>query len=636
MLDFLRKRKRSWIIVFFLFVIIVVFIAFYGGNPTQDLGFRDVATVNGEVLTQREFAVHYSRLLDRYRELFKGSMTPELIKNLNIKNNLLDELITQKLIVQEARAMGVSVSDDELAERIAQVPEFQVNGRFNKERYTQILRANRLTPAQFEAEQRDQLAIERIFGIVLDSVHVTEAEVRERYRFENEKISLQFIRLSANAFLSDVKVTEEEMQKFYERSKESLKEALKVQVEYLSYPFDRFSRGLEISDQEVEQYYNANREAKFHTPKQARVRYVFLRVMPGADARHRDSVRERANQIAADARAGRDFSRLAKEHSQDPSAARGGDIGWVTQGQLPASFDGAVFSLGKGEISKLIETSDGVHIFKVEEMREAKTLSLKEATPEITRLLRAEKAKNEAAKAAERDRQRAAAGADLAQVAKESGAIHGVTPWIASGDVLPEIGAAPEFYKVALGLGAKEVSQPVESANAHHVLKLKERKEPVVPPLEAVRPRVEKALKESKAHEKLVQRANEVLAQLKEQKDIEKVAKANGLTTQETGWFARKSTEIPKIGELSELTAGGIALSANQPIAARVFIESDAAFLLAFKGSQGADMERFEREKESIMKEALAEAQQRVLERFKDGLKAKARIEIHSGALEEI
>lgn len=636
MLDFLRKRKRSWIIVFFLFVIIVVFIAFYGGNPTQDLGFRDVATVNGEVLTQREFALHYSRLLDRYRELFKGSMTPELIKSLNLKNNLLDELITQKLIVQQARALGVSVTDDELAERIAQVPEFQVNGRFNKERYTQILRANRLTPAQFEAEQRDQLAIERIFGIVLDSVHVTEAEVRERYRFENEKINLQFIRLAADAFLSEVKVTEEEIQKFYERNKESLKEPLRVRVAYLAYPFDRFSRGLEISDPEIEQYYNANRETKFHTPKQARLRYVFLRAVPGAGARHRDSVRERANQIAADARAGKDFSRLAREHSQDPSAARGGDIGWVTQGQLPASFDGAVFALGKGGITNPIETSDGMHIFKVEDVREAKTLNLKEATPEIIRLLRAEKAKSEAAKAAETDRQRAAAGADLAQVAKESEATHGVTPWLASGDVAPEIGAAPEFYKAALGLGVGEVSQPVETANAYYVLKLKDRKEPVVPPLEAVRPRVEKALKESKANERLVQRANEILAQLKKETDLDKVARANGLTAEETGWFARNSGEIPKIGELPELTAGGIALSPNRPIAERVFTQNGAAFVLAFKGSQGADMERFEREKDSIMKEALAEVQQRVLERFKDGLKAKAKVEIHSGALEEV
>jgi hypothetical protein len=78
MLDFLRKRKRSWIITFFLLIIIVVFIAFYGGNPPQDSGYRDVAQVNGEVISQREFAVHYSRLLDRYRDVFKGSMTPEL------------------------------------------------------------------------------------------------------------------------------------------------------------------------------------------------------------------------------------------------------------------------------------------------------------------------------------------------------------------------------------------------------------------------------------------------------------------------------------------------------------------------------------------------------------------------------
>ncbi|MGH7824810.1 MAG: SurA N-terminal domain-containing protein [Candidatus Binatia bacterium] len=636
MLDFLRKRKRSWIIVFFLFVIIIVFIAFYGGNQMQDAGFRDVATINGEVITQREFAVHYGRLVERYRDIFKGSMTPELMKNLNLKNNLLEELILQKLMVQEARAMGVTVTDDELVEQIAKVPEFQVNGRFNKERYLQLLRANRLAPAQFEEEQRDQLTIQRLLGIVLDSVHVMEAEVRERYRFEQEKINLQFLRLSANGFLSQVKITEDEIHKFYERNKESLKEPLKVQVEYLSYPFEQFASSVQISDKEVEEYYGANRDTKFHTPKQARVRYILLRLAPGADAKSKEAARNRANRIVTEARAGKDFGRLAKQESQDPSGAEGGDLGWITQGQTPANIDKAIFSLAKGEISSPVETPEGFHVVKVEEVKDQETQSLKEATAEITRLLRAEKAKQAAATTANRNREKALSGTDFTKLAKESGATVNVTPAFTSGEVLPKIGPAPEFYKSALSLGVKDVSPVVEGANAYYILKIKDRQEPVLPPLEAVRSRIEKGLKESKAYEMLVQKANSLREQLKKEKDIRKVAEQSGLRVEETGWFLRAAPQIPKIGELQELSPGGLAISAHQPIPETIFTQKDSAFVFAFKGSQGADMDRFEKEKDTLVKQAIADSQQRILQKLKEGLKAKANIQVYAGALEEI
>jgi peptidyl-prolyl cis-trans isomerase D len=150
MLDVLRKRKRSWIIIFLLGLIIVVFIAFYGGNKFNDPSSLDIAQVNGEVITQREFALHYQRELERYREMFKGSLTPELEKNLNLRGSLLEQLIEKRLVLQEARHLGLAATDEDLMTAIAQVPDFQVNGRFNKDRYLQLLRASESIPASLK------------------------------------------------------------------------------------------------------------------------------------------------------------------------------------------------------------------------------------------------------------------------------------------------------------------------------------------------------------------------------------------------------------------------------------------------------------------------------------------------------
>jgi peptidyl-prolyl cis-trans isomerase D len=583
MLDFLRKKKRSWIITILLGLIIVVFIAFYGGSQQPTGVTSHVAEVNGESISQREFIVHYQRTVERYREMFKGSFTPELLKNLNIKQSLLEEMIEARLVLQEARRLGLSATDEELMNAIAQVPEFHVNGRFNKERYIQLLRANRLTPAQFEEDQRKQLTIQRLLGVLADAAHVTEAEVRERYRFEQEKINLQFIRFSVSDNLSEVKITDEDVQKFYDRNKESLKEPLKVQVEYIPYSFEQFSGPVQLTDKEVEDYYSANRATKFTTPKQAKVRYIMVRLDAGADAKQKEAAQVLANRIVAEARGGKNFADLAKKESQDPSAEKGGEIGWLNQGQLPEALDKQIFALAKGEISEPIETPVGFHIVKVEDIKEEKTLSLAEAKPVITRELKLEKGKYEAAKIADRDREKAASGNDLAKIAQESGSSLKTTRLFSEGEVLPEIGPTQDFYKTALALKAKEVSSVIEGPNAYYVLKAKERTEAIVPPLDAVRGKIEKGLKESKAYEMSVQQANDSLDQVKKERNLAKLARDKKLKLEETGWFARNTQELPKVGELQNLTAGSLALSARKPIPDRIFTQADAAFVFASK-----------------------------------------------------
>lgn len=636
MLDFLRKKKRSWIITILLGLIIVVFIAFYGGSQQPTGVTSHVAEVNGESISQREFIVHYQRAVERYREMFKGSLTPELLKNLNIKQSLLEEMIEARLVLQEARRLGLSATDEELMNAIAQVPEFHVNGRFNKERYIQLLRANRLTPAQFEEDQRKQLTIQRLLGVLADAAHVTEAEVRERYRFEQEKINLQFVRFSVSDNLSDVRITDEDVQKFYDRNKESLKEPLKVQVEYIPYSFEQFSGPVQLTDKEVEDYYNSNRATKFTTPKQAKVRYVMVRLDAVADAKQKEAAQVRANRIVAEARGGKSFAELAKKESQDPSAEKGGEIGWLNQGQLPEALDKQIFALAKGEISEPIETPVGFHIVKVEDIKEEKTLSLAEAKPVIMRELKLEKGKYEAAKIADRDREKAASGNDLAKLAQENGLSLKTTRLFSEGEVLPEIGPTQDFYKTALALKAKEVSSVIEGPNAYYVLQAKERTEAVVPPLDAVRGKIEKGLKESKAYEMSVQQANDSLDQVKKEPNLAKLARDKKLKLEETGWFVRNTQQLPKVGELQNLTAGSLALSARKPIPDRIFTQADAAFVFAFKEAQPADMAQFEKDKSQLMQQALAEARQRILLKFKDELKAKAKIEINSGPLEEI
>ena len=634
MLDFLRKRKRNWVIILFLGLIVVSFALFVGngvlGGPTS----VSIAEINGEPITQREFALQYERELQRYRELLKGSLTPEMLKGLNIKGNLVETLIQRKLVLQEARNLGLTATDDELADTLARVPEFQIGGRFSKERYLQVLQANRLVPAQFEEEQREQLTIQRLYSLILDAVHVTDAETRERYRIEQEKINLQFLKLPVGNFVAQVTLTDEEIQKHYERNKDSLREPLKIQVEYLAYPYDQFGASIEVADQEIEDHYKSN-TAQFHRPKEAKVRYISIGFSPGANAEQKASARAKAESVIKEARAGKDFAQLAKRESNDPTAAKGGNIGWIAAGQMPPPIDTAIFTLNKGAVSEPIETPAGFQIFKVDDLKEERTLSLKEARDDIAKMLRYEKAKREAAKIADADREKALSGVEFAKLAADSRANMKTTDWIAQGEMVPEVGENQEFYKSAFALRPKDISPVIEGRNAYYVMHLKQRREAAVPPLEAVKSRIETGLRESKAYELALQRGNVLLDQLKKEKDIQKVAQSHGLKLDETGWFPRGAPQLPKIGDVAEMKGGPITLNEQKPFPDKLYTQKDALYLLAFKAREGADMEQFEREKETIKKQAIAESRQRALFRFMEGLKSKAKIELNTAFLEE-
>jgi peptidyl-prolyl cis-trans isomerase D len=634
MLDFLRKRKRNWVIILFLGVIVVTFALFVGSG---DMGGRvgtPVAEVNGEAISQREFALQYERELQRYRELLKGALTPDMLKGLNIKANLIETLIQRKLVLQEARNLGLTATDDELADAITKVPEFQIGGRFSKERYLQVLQANRLVPAQFEEEQRDQLTIQRLYSVILDAIHVTDGEARERYRIEQEKINVQFLKLPVGNFVGQVQLTDDEIQKHYERNRDSFKEPLKIQVEYLAYPFERFAGAMEVSEKETEEYYT-NNKSEFHRPKEAKVRYISIALAPGASAEQKSAARARADTLVKEARSGKDFAQLAKRESSDSSAEKGGDIGWITAGQLPPPIDMVIFGLIKGAVSEAIETPAGYQIFKVEDIREERTLTLKEASAEIAKTLRTDKAKKEAAKVADADREKALFGSDFSNIATDGRAVVKTTDWFTQGELLPEIGENQEFYKNAFALGAKDTSPVIEGRNAYYVLRLKQRREAAVPALESVKNRIETGLRESKAYELALQRGNSLLQQVQKERDIQKVAQSHGLKLDETGWFPRSAPQLPKIGELAEMRGAPLNLTEQKPFPDKLFSQKDAVYVLAFKASQGADMEQFEREKDAIKKQAMAESRQRALFKFMEGLKSKAKIDLNTAFLEE-
>jgi peptidyl-prolyl cis-trans isomerase D len=574
----------------------------------------------------REFQIHYERMIEYYRDQFKEHFTPELMKALNLKKTLVDELIERRLLLQEARRLGFEVTDGELMDSLSAVPEFQSAGRFDRERYRQFLRSKRMSAAEFETEQKKQLAIGKLFSLVLGAAHVAENEIRDRYRVQQEKINLYFIRLPQDSFLPEVKITAEEISKAYDQNKEAFREPPRIQVEYLAYPYALFAAKTQVSKEEIENFYKTHGQTRFQQPMAIRARHILFRVPAEESAQQKGQIRAKAETVLQQARSGGDFARLAKEYSDDPSSAQGGEVGWLAKGQMIPALEEPAFALKPGEISGVLQSTEGYHILKVEERREAKSASLQEATEEIVKALITEKAKTEALRAADADREKILAGSDSSRLAKDRGVPMAVSSLFSRADTLPEIGAVEEFYKAAFALSGNEISRPVEGPVAYYLVRVRERKESFIPPFETVRSRLEKNLQDRKALEAATQKAETLLVELQKEKEIRTLAQRNSLKVEETGFFPRSASEIPKIGTLREVKGGALPLSTYRPVPDRVYTQQQGVYLVAFKEAQEADMAQFEKEKIRLREQALSEKKQRVVQRLIEGLKSKARI----------
>ena len=190
MLNIMRKHARSWWIKTLLIAVALSFIVGFGILTTFREEDRDryVAKVDDTIITPDDFSTAFYRELEEFREKYGEDLTDEEIKELDLKRTVLNNQIDTILELKYARKLNIPVSDETIAELIVLTPYFQESGEFNYELYTQVLRYNGLTEAQYESLVRDELTIEKMRNVVRDSVKVSDREVLSVIEFQGLEI----------------------------------------------------------------------------------------------------------------------------------------------------------------------------------------------------------------------------------------------------------------------------------------------------------------------------------------------------------------------------------------------------------------------------------------------------------------
>ncbi len=581
MLEFLRKQAQSPIMQALIIIIALVFI-FFGVNMGDSNKRNAVATVNGEAIGLPEYSREYTRMVDTLREQFGGSLPKNLIKSLGIKEQVLQRLIQQSLLIQGAQRMGLHVSNWEIQEEISNQPYFQVNNSFDNSRYKQLLAQNKMTPKQYEESLRLELLGRKVSQHLSQFAVLTDWEIDQRFAFNNNEIKLAYYKLQASDFSKDITVSDEDLQAYFDQHKDEYRSAPQVKIKYLAFAVAQAMEDMSITEAEVSDYYQKN-ISTYQLPEKRTARHILIKT----DGSNDDAQKAKAEDILAQIKAGGDFAELAKKFSEDPgSASRGGELGSFSRGQMVPTFDAAVFNLAKNEISDLVKTRFGFHIIEVQDISPAQTTPLDEVKETIQRTLKQQQAKDKAFEAAGTAYEKIFQAGSLAKYSAQEGVDLLTTDFFTQAAPPADLAGQPRLIAQAFNLVKGDLSSLIEEAGGYYIIFIDDVIEPAVPALDTVKKEVTADFKAAKSRELAQAKAEEILAACKGGTDFnEAVTKAGG-SVQTSPWFSRNKSGLSKLPDA--ISNQGFTLTAANPYPESIGVDGSSFYVYRFQEKQAS------------------------------------------------
>jgi len=532
MITFMRRYRKGLQVG--LLVVIVAFVAslFVFGSRSFDgaggEGGDRVATVNGERISRKQFQDRFQRVKEYYSQMNRGRLTDEMAEQLGLKDRVIDELVTEAVVVQRAQAEGLGMDDEEFNASVHALRDFQDNGRFSIAAYRRFLQ---MRGPDGERELRRALTLRKVQRVIVSGVRATESEVEQAWQIRQEQVRAAWALVELAPLMTTVAASDEEIAEYLKEHADDFKQPERRKVQYVTLVAKDYTP--KIGDAEVEKYYTEHAK-EYETPRQVRASHVLVPINEKGGSESEDKARD----VIRRAKAGEDFAKLAREVSQDPgSKDKGGDLGWVKQGDMVPEFDRALFALKKGELSaEPVRTQYGFHVIKVFDVKEGARQPLKEVAASIRDRLAAENAEKAAKAKADEIRPGLAAAKDFMTQARSLG-LSPIETTMAKTPKPPGFtGDSLDDAAFALALGG--VTAPIKTPAGWVVLKVTESLPAGVPPLPEIRERVAAAVRRQKADGIASGKAKELAEQAKNAK-LDEVAKRLGASYGETPRFSR-------------------------------------------------------------------------------------------------
>jgi peptidyl-prolyl cis-trans isomerase D len=586
MLDRFR-RHRAWlkwslglVVVTFIFLYVPSFMdpaAGTGTNPNDA-----IATIEGRRVTVGTFQRLYQQQLLSVRQAYGGQITDDMIRQLQIPQRVVQQMVDEEAMVAEAERLGLTVSDSELLERIVRMPGFQENGAFIGEpRYRQVLSMQRppVRTSDFEDQLRKGLLAEKLQAAVTAWVLVSDADAEAEFRKQNEKVKLEMAVFTASQFNAGITPTDAEISAQFTANQEKYRAPEKRRVRYLSIDAEALRATRTVTPAEVEARYRESMAA-FTMPEQVRASHILFKTGEGKD----EAAQLKAAEAAlAKVKAGGDFAALAKQLSEDSSAPQGGDLGFFAHPAMVKEFSDAAFAMQPGQTSEIVKSQFGFHIIKTTERRAGGTQPLADVRAQIEDQIKFEKAGAEAQSIADQAAKDIDDPSDLDTVAKARGLTVGDSGLFSRDEPLAGLGFAPLVAAEAFRLEQGKVSGQLRTNQGIAFIAVTEIKPPAIPSLDEVKDKVRDDVIRIKAVE-LAKAKAAAMSQSAQKGAFAAAAKAAGVEVKTTELVTR-GTPYPEVGvntavddavfALAKGTTSGPIQTENAVVVARVADRTD-------------------------------------------------------------
>jgi peptidyl-prolyl cis-trans isomerase D len=621
----MRKNARSWLIKILLGIIVIVFVFFYGYSYTSQES-AIMAKVNGEVISKQEYQEAYSEILKTLQTQYKDSWNENLIKAFDLENSTLESLIQQAIITQEAKRVGLDVTDKEVQDTISQYSAFQTNGKFDNNLYTSLLSQNNTTAEKFEASVSQGLLKQKMVQYLSTFLVLSDQEIKDQYTYINEKIKIGFTRFSPDEFISGVSIDKTGMNKYFEEHKENYRIAPKIKITSLIVSPDEFKTKVNVTEADIKSYYEEFPDM-FKVENEVKARHILFSLASDSTEEQKTEVKQKAASVLAKIRGGEDFEKLAKEYSEDPGTKdNGGDLGYFKSGQMVKAFETAAFKLKKGEVSDLVQTSYGYHIIKVDDIQEARQLDFQEAHDQIAALLINNESKDLADEKILSVIDQMPSDADLAQYAGQKGLTTTTTEYFSEDNPITFLAGQSSILNTLFSMQTKEISDVIELNNNFYVIQVTDKRDAYLPNISEVSTDVEDDYRIYLAQQKAKTTAEEYLSRLKSGSDWNTLSTEKGRTVQTTDYFTR--TDFPKeIDYIEGLQNAAFKLNQSNRFPDKVFENETGAFIIRWEEKKGINEEDYKKEKDTYASSMLSTKKQYIFSSWIQRLMKSAEID---------
>ena len=471
---------------------------------------------------------------------------------------ILNQLVFVKEIEYEAKRLGITVTDQERADRIRQyVPTAFNGGTFvGMDRYSAEVQARfQMTVPVFEELIRQDLLQEKFRKLVTDGISVGPAELQDEFRAKNEKVKLDYALIKPEELEAKISPSDAEIRAAYEKNKAKYQVPERRVARYALVDVNQIRQSVQVSDDMLKVQYQAN-IPQYQVPNRVHVEHILFMTVGKTDAEV-EEIRKKAEDVLKQAKQGGKFEDLAKRYSEDPgSKDKGGDLGWITQGQTVPEFEKTAFSLAPGQVSDLVKSQYGFHIIKVLEKETAHTKPFEE----VKETLRPNLVLNHADKLASDTADRLSAAirqsnkVSLDDLAKQYHLTVGETRPISATDPLLELANSKEAKDAISQLRIGELNLPIRTDRGYVVLSVKSIQPAHQGTLEEVRDRVIADLKREKSTELAKSKADDLTKRVKAGEKFDAVARALSLEPKTSDPIARDGS-IPGAASGKQVSA---------------------------------------------------------------------------------